>query len=102
MSHAPSRRTLIRASAVAIGALFVPRLLRAELPLPESPTLRRIREPISTILMEGTRQTDEIRRLREQLGLVAPNQVLTLHVLDVSGALDPKDAIGREIARSLA
>jgi hypothetical protein len=66
-----------------------------------APTLRRIREPISTILMEGTRQTDEIRRLREQLGLVAPNQVLTLHVLDVQSALDPGDAIAKEVARSL-
>jgi ABC-type amino acid transport substrate-binding protein len=34
----------MRASAVAIGALFVPRLLRAELPPPESPTLRRIKQ----------------------------------------------------------
>lgn len=32
------------------------------------PALRRIVEPMSTILMEGTRQVDEVRRLRQSLG----------------------------------
>ncbi|GAC1394556.1 MAG: hypothetical protein NVSMB47_03700 [Polyangiales bacterium] len=71
-----------------------------------SPGLRRIREPISAILMEGTRQTDEIRRLREQLGLVAPNQVLALHVVDAlfapEGPLDPEDVVAGEVTRALA
>ncbi len=44
MSHAPSRRAFVCASAAALGALLAPRVLHAELPVPESPVLKRIRQ----------------------------------------------------------
>ena len=74
-----------------------------------TPGLRRIREPISTILMEGTRQTDEIRRLREQLGLGGPAQVVLAiqqPTALATGALPPKiaddDTLAHEVAALLA
>ena len=69
-----------------------------------TPSLRRILEPMSTILMEGTRQTDEIRRLRESLGLLTPSQVLALQVVSASkpGELEALDDVAREVMRALA
>lgn len=63
-----------------------------------TPTLRRIREPMSTILMEGTRHTDEIRRLREKLGVGTPGQLVALQIVDAS---IQGDAIAHEVATAL-
>jgi len=63
-----------------------------------SPTLRRILEPISTILMEGTRQVDEVRRLREALGFKGAQ--VALQVVDAR-AFDA-DAAVKDTARGLA
>lgn len=40
----PGRRAVLGASVLTIGTLLLPRIVRAELPVPESPTLRRIRQ----------------------------------------------------------
>ncbi len=61
-----------------------------------APTLRRIREPISSILMEGTRQVDEIRLLREQLGLAVNAHLVALQVEDPK-SIDAKDSIASEL-----
>ncbi len=47
-----------------------------------APPLRRIRESIASILMEGTRQVDEIRRLKEQLGLATNPHLVALQIED--------------------
>jgi hypothetical protein len=61
-----------------------------------APTLRRIREPISSILMEGTRQVDEIRLLREKLGLAVNAHLIALQVEDPK-AIDNADSIASEL-----
>lgn len=66
-----------------------------------TPALRRIREPISSILMEGTRQVDEVRRLREQLGLTVHSHLLALHVEEPK-TVDTADSIASEVADLLA
>ncbi|MBK7398723.1 MAG: DUF4388 domain-containing protein [Myxococcales bacterium] len=63
-----------------------------------SPTLRRIVEPMSTILMEGTRQVDEVRRLREALGFKGAQ--VALQVVDAR-AFDADPTI-KDTARLLA
>ncbi len=65
------------------------------------PGLRRIREPISSILMDGTRQVDEVRRLRERLGLVVNSHLLALHVEDPK-SVETSDSIASEVADLLA
>jgi len=66
-----------------------------------APALRRIREPMSNILMEGTQHSDEIKRLRAELGLQSPTQLLALHVAEPK-LVDPKDAVAVEVAQVLA
>jgi hypothetical protein len=66
-----------------------------------APALRRIREPIASILMEGTRQVDEIRRLREGLGLAGHAHLVALQVDDGRG-LEAGDGVGQEIAALLS
>src|SRR5262249_3086409 len=62
-----------------------------------APTLRRIREPISSILMEGTRQVDEVRVVRERLGLASATHLVALQVEDPK-AVPTGDSIGSEVA----
>lgn len=62
-----------------------------------APTLRRIREPIHSILMEGTRQVDEVRRMKEQLGLATNTHLVALQVEDPR-AVDTGDVMGSEVA----
>ncbi|MGZ3422603.1 MAG: DUF4388 domain-containing protein [Polyangiales bacterium] len=62
-----------------------------------APTLRRIREPISSILMEGTRQVDEVRVVRERLGLASGTHLVALQVEDPKRA-PTGDSIASEVA----
>jgi hypothetical protein len=62
-----------------------------------APTLRRIREPISSILMEGTRQVDEVRLVRERLGLATASHLIALQVEDPK-RVPSGDSIGSEVA----
>ncbi|MFI5302644.1 MAG: DUF4388 domain-containing protein, partial [Polyangiales bacterium] len=62
--------------------------------------LRRIREPISQILMEGMRHTDEIRRLRGSLGLDGGPLVLALQ-LDGPQALEGTSSTAHAVASAL-
>jgi hypothetical protein len=66
-----------------------------------APALRRIREPISSILMEGTRQVDEVRRVRERLGLLTSSHLVALHVEDPK-TVETADSIASEVADLLA
>lgn len=66
-----------------------------------APGLRRIREPISSILMEGTRQVDEVRRLREHLGLLVNAHLIALHVEEPK-SVETSDSIASEVADLLA
>lgn len=66
-----------------------------------APPLRRIRDPMSSILMEGTRQVDEIRRLREVLGLASQSHLMALQVEDPK-SVPTSDSIASEIADLLA
>jgi hypothetical protein len=66
-----------------------------------APALRRIREPISSILMEGTQHSDEIKRLRHDLGLDLPGQVLALHVPEPRG-VDSSDTFAVEVGQVLS
>lgn len=67
----------------------------------QTPGLRRIRESISSILMEGTRQVDEVRRLRELLGLAVNAHLIALHV-DEPKSVETSDSIASEVADLLA
>lgn len=62
--------------------------------------LRRLREPISAILMEGMRHTDEIRRLRHDLGLDGATVVLALQ-LDGPQALEGASTTAHAVASAL-
>jgi len=62
-----------------------------------APPLRRIRDPISSILMEGTRQVDEIRRLREVLALTTQSHLMALQVEDPK-SVPTTDSIASELA----
>ncbi len=64
-----------------------------------TPGLRRIFEPISSILMEGTRQVDEIKRRREALGMIAA-QTIAFQIDDPALA-EPLGPTARDVARSL-
>ncbi len=66
-----------------------------------APALRRIREPMSSILMNGTHQVDEIRRLRERLGLLTNAHLIALHVEDPK-TVETSDSIASEVADLLA
>ena len=66
-----------------------------------APALRRIREPISSILMDGTHQVDEIRRIRDRLGLLTNAHLLALHVEDPK-SVKTSDSIASEVADLLA
>ncbi|MBI2389797.1 MAG: DUF4388 domain-containing protein [Deltaproteobacteria bacterium] len=66
-----------------------------------TPPLRRIRDPIHSILMEGTRQVDEIRLLRERLGLSSQSHLIALQVEDPR-TVPTSDSIASEIADLLA
>jgi hypothetical protein len=66
-----------------------------------TPGLRRIRESMSSILMEGTRQVDEVRRLRESLGLIVNSHLIALHVEDPK-SVATEDSIASEVADLLA
>lgn len=62
-----------------------------------APPLRRIRDPMSSILMEGTRQVDEIRRRREALGLTTQSHLVALQVEDPR-SVPTSDSVASEIA----
>lgn len=64
-----------------------------------TPGLRRIFAPISTILMEGTRQVDEVKRQREALGL-SPAQAIAFQIDDPRLA-EPLGATALEVAHAL-
>lgn len=66
-----------------------------------APALRRIREPMSSILMNGTHQVDEIRRLRERLGLLTNAHLIALQVEDPK-SVETSDSIASEVADLLA
>lgn len=65
-----------------------------------APPLRRIREPMTSILMEGTRQVDEIRRRREDLGLATQAHLIALQV-ESPKSVEPSDEQAHELAEVL-
>jgi hypothetical protein len=65
-----------------------------------TPGLRRIFAPISTILMEGTRQVDEVKRQREALGL-SPTQAVAFQVDDPRPA-EQLGATALEVSHALS